>query len=74
MGGCGSIFLGFGVGASRDLTRKIDRGELLGSRRIASTVSINTIYPNAFVYILFLVPIHFLKTIQRAAQQALGMF
>jgi len=24
-----------------------------------STVSINTIYPNAFVYILFLVPIHF---------------
>ena len=53
------IFPGFGVAASTDLIRKMGGGGLLGSRCMHSKVSINTIYPNAFVYILFLVPIHF---------------
>ena len=51
------IFPGFGVAASTGLIRKNGRGRIVG-QQVHSTVSINTIYPNAFVYILFLVPIH----------------
>ena len=49
------IFPGFGVGASADLIRKMGGTERIVGQQVHSTVSINTIYPNAFVYILFLV-------------------
>ena len=47
------IFPGFGAAASTGLIRKNRRGRIVG-QQVHSTVSINTIYPNAFVYILFL--------------------
>ena len=43
------------VCASRDLTRKMGRDELLVGQRAHNTVFINAIYPNGFVYTLFLV-------------------
>ena len=67
------IFPGFGVGASTDLIRKMGGGGLLGSGRIARCLLTPSTPVLVYTAAVSRSP-SILRSIQRAAQQALRIF